>query len=733
MTTRDPLTEAALATFIEEAADMLRQFEDCLVSLARSPEDEDTLAALFRAAHTIKGSAGLFGMDAVVAFTHVVETLLDQLRSKTLQFDAGLNGILLECKDQIEALVEVGREPDATVPPDIDARGTTLVAALQKYLQGTDAAPAAAASPPTVRDEAEGVWHISLRFGADALRNGLDPAAFLRYLPTVGDVAHVTVLTDAIPAVDDMDPESCYLGFEIRLRSAAGKAEIARVFEFARDDCAIRILPPGVKVAEYLALIDALPEERDRIGEILVGCGAVLQSELDGALVTQRLRAVDATDTHQPLGAMLVEARMVPPEVVARAAAKQQKTREKKAEDARMLRVPADRLDSLINLVGELVIAGAGSNILARSRSDPRMQEATQTVSNLVERIRNEALQLRMVQIGETFARFRRTVLEIGRDLGKDIELVITGGEAELDKSVVERVGDPLMHLVRNAIDHGLESTEARIAAGKPARGTLTLNAYHESGSIVVEVSDDGKGLDRDRILQKARERGLVGQDDEPGDDQIHRLIFEAGFSTADTVSNLSGRGVGMDVVRRNIEALGGAVSIRTVRGEGTTFALRLPLTLAIIDGFLVAVGSAHYVIPLDQVLECIERPDDAIDPARRYLVVRGEVLPVLGLRERFGADHPAPSRQSVVVVRHGTDRVGVVVDRLLGELQTVIKPLGALFRRLQGIGGSTILGSGEVALILDVPGLVAAVATRDDGRAASVPTGRGMATEASR
>ena len=378
-----------------------------------------------------------------------------------------------------------------------------------------------------------------------------------------------------------------------------------------------------------------------------------------------------------------------------------------------MLRVQAEKLDRLIDLVGELVIAGASATELARQSGATQLVEATSLLSRLVEDIRDSALQLRMVQIGETFNRFNRVVRDVSHELGKDIGLVIRGGETELDKSLIEKVGDPLMHLVRNAMDHGIESQEKRQAAGKPARGRIELNAYHDSSSVVIEVSDDGGGLPYDKILAKAVAQGLVPANQSLTDEEIAALIFRPGFSTADRVSNLSGRGVGLDVVARNIQALRGTVEIKSKPGQGSRFVIRLPLTLAIIDGFLTAVGKKYFIVPLDTVVECIELPTHC---DREYLNLRGEVLPFLRLRDEFELEGEPSTRQSVVVVQYAGHKVGLVVDRLHGEFQTVIKPLGPLFRHLRGIGGSTILGSGEVGLILDVP-LLARRASRREAR----------------
>jgi two-component system chemotaxis sensor kinase CheA len=401
--------------------------------------------------------------------------------------------------------------------------------------------------------------------------------------------------------------------------------------------------------------------------------------------------------------------------VVAAALDKQKQVKDSKSAESSLIRVDAEKLDQLINLVGELTIASAGTALVAQRAGISELQEAASTLSRLVEEVRDSALTLRMVQIGATFNRFQRVVRDVSRELGKDIELVISGAETELDKTVVEKIGDPLTHLVRNSMDHGIESAEVRLANGKPAKGTLRLNAYHDSGSIVIEVGDDGGGLKKERILQKAIEKGLVAADANLTDKEIFNLIFEAGFSTADTVSNLSGRGVGMDVVRRNINALRGSIDIESEQGQGTTIRIRLPLTLAIIDGFLVGVGSSSFVIPLDLVVECIELSDEdrRAGEERNYLSLRGQVLPYMRLRDLFDVKGGQVRRENVVVVQYGNARAGLVVDALQGEFQTVIKPMGRIFSHVNGIGGSTILGSGEVALILDVPRLVQSVTAR--------------------
>lgn len=699
--------DSVLPTFIAECRELLAGMEGALLELERNPGDGDAIGATFRAIHTIKGSAGLFGFDAMVAFAHVAETVLDRARAGAIPIDDRLTALLLECGDHLGHLVAevAGEAHEATA--ERDERGARLLARLQEF---------AAAGPVVERPvEKSGgcrgldAWHISLRFAPQVLQNGMDPAAFLRYLGTLGELVHVSTLWDAMPAAAEMDPEACYLGFEIAFRSDASREAIESAFEFVRDDCRLRLIPPDGKIGEYLSLIAELPEGPDRIGEILVASGALTRSELEEAL-----RQQETVPDAPRLGQVLVEQEVVNGAVVQAALEKQQKTRDKRAGEARFVRVDAAKLEDLIDQVGELVIAGASANLLARRASDGSLNEAMSLMGRLVEQIRDRALSLRMVEIGDTFHRFQRVVRDVSREIGKDIELVISGADTELDKTVVEKINDPLLHLVRNAMDHGIEATEARLARGKPARGRVSLNAYHESGSIVIEVGDDGGGLDRERILAKGIERGLVVPGASLSDQDVFQLIFEPGFSTAAQVTNLSGRGVGMDVVKRNINALRGNIELMSRSGEGTTVRIRLPLTLAIIDGFLIEVGASSFVLPLDTVQECLELSRERAAAERTYLDLRGEVLPLVRLRQLLAVEGPPAGRENVVVVHCGGRKAGLVVDRLLGEFQTVIKPLGQIFRHLKGISGSTILGSGEVALILDVPALVEQAAGRE-------------------
>ena len=704
--------DSALQTFVLESRELLQEMESALLAAEEAQGSEEMVHAVFRAAHTIKGSAGLYGLDHVVAFTHVVESLLDHVREGGVTIDGKLIALFLSCCDHIGALIDaVDRMGGAMLAEDdpLVQAGAPLLTQLRGYMSssadGEKMAVAVGGREAEAVERIEGGdsdndnWHISLRFGRDVLRNGMDPLSFLRYLRKLGAIVGIVTVADALPPAGEMDPESCYLGFEIAFKSTADKATIEGVFEFMGEDCSIRILPPNSWISEYLRLIHELPEGDGRLGEILVRCGTVTAQELEAALNAQA-----GASSPQPIGTILVEQGSVRQPVIDAALARQEQAKAAKAQENRSIRIDAEKLDHLINLIGELVIAGASTNLIARRAQNTELQESASTLLGLVEEVRDSALQLRMVKIGATFSRFQRVVHDVAKEIGKDIGLDINGADTELDKTVVEKIADPLTHLVRNAIDHGIEPAEIRTARGKPAKGTVTLNAYHDSGCIVIEVSDDGGGLKRDRILEKAIERGLAEPGSNLSDADIYNLIFEPGFSTAEKITNLSGRGVGMDVVKRNITALRGTIAINSQEGVGTTVIVRLPLTLAIIDGFLVGLGKSMFVVPLDMIEECVEY---SAERGHDYTNLRGEVLPFIRLREIFDVGGPPARRESIVVVRYAGQKAGLVVDALHGEFQTVIKPLNKLFSQAKCISGSTILGSGEVALIVDVPALI--------------------------
>jgi two-component system chemotaxis sensor kinase CheA len=644
----------ALLTFILESRELLGEMENALLAIEQTDEKDELINAIFRAAHTIKGSAGLFSLDPVVAFTHDVESVLDQVRAGHLNMaDKSMVLLLLSCCDHMGRLVNAVASGQSEFEADLLQDGEPLSVLLQSYLAKSDLPEPQpkAIHPAPEQANVLGRWCISLKFGPDVLKNGMDPLSFIRYLGTFGKVTGLTTV-ETIPTMDGMDPEACYLGFEIEFETDAEREAIEQVFEFVRDDCTLHIVP--------VAWLNTSPLK-----------------------------------TAQPTSM---------PDQPELATGKNKQSPELVVPESRSIRVDADKLDQLINLVGGLIIAGASVNLIARKAQISELQDSISKLSMLVEEVRDSALQLRMVKIGVSFKRFQRVVHDVAHDLGKDIALCLAGEDTELDKTLIEKIADPLLHLVRNAMDHGIESPQARAAKGKAAQGTLKLNAFHDSGAIVITVQDDGAGLHRQRILDKALQRGLVESGQVLSDKEVYALVFEPGFSTAEKISNLSGRGVGLDVVKRNISALRGTVVLDSEEGVGTTVTIRLPLTLAIIDGFLVEVGKVVYAIPLDMIEECVAY---TAEPGHDYTSLRGEVLPFIRLRELFSVSGKPIRRENIVVLKYAGQKAGLVVDTLLGEYQTVIKPLGQMFNQLSCISGSTILGSGDVALILDVPSLV--------------------------
>ncbi len=721
--------DAAKGIFFTEARQLLSEVETYVLQLERDPTESEALNAAFRAAHTIKGSAGVFGFAAVTHFVHDLETVLDRVRNGELGFDERMSTLVLACRDHISTLIDLldsGHE-DGNLQPDVRAVQDDLTRQLKSYLhsehshdesaEGTKAhaqtAADSVAQASATAPAGSGHWHISVRLGKTVLSDGFDPRPIFGFLKTFGTIHRMIPVLDALPKFSDADPEQCHLGFEIHFETEQPEKEIHEAFEFISNLSTVRVIAHTCSPEAYDAFCAAAPEGVERASELMQDCGFHRPNP--------PVIAAAATDTASTPAAADKAASQAANQVIKQAAtaAKSDKPAGKSAksssQSSAFIRVPADKLDTLINLVGELVIANASTVEQAKRMNDSGMLESTSAVASLIEEIRDGALGLRMVQIGETFHRFHRVVRDLAMNLGKQITLDISGEETELDKSVVEKIGDPLMHLVRNAIDHGLETTEGRIAAGKNEVGRIGLHAYHDSGHIVIEVSDDGRGLNRERIFQKAVEKGLVPPDTQLTDQEICQLIFLPGFSTADKVTDISGRGVGMDVVRKNIEALRGTVQVRSTPGKGSVFEIRLPLTLAIIDGFLIGVGEAHYVIPLGYVRECLELSSGAIpeDRVDLHYDLRGEYLPCIRLRNIFGVNKHKPRRENIIVVSFGDTRAGLIADNLLGESQTVIKPLGSLFEANHAISGATILGSGEVALIIDVPKLVGEVSRR--------------------
>ena len=715
--------DGALQTFFAEADDLLNSMEAALLRLDEGDQDMETINEIFRAAHTIKGSAGLFGLDDIVSFTHIVENVLDRARDGKITITSDLLSIFLPCRDHIATLVEHAmheRENDA----ECLAHGKALLDSLKPWLE-----PAAQTAAPVVGSAAisassnqdashtgsdHDAWHISVRLGPDLLRNGMDPLSILRFLRTLGDITHITTISEHLPEFNNYDPEQLYLGFEITLVSNATQQQIEDAFMFVRDDSDLKIIPPRSNVEAYVNLIKSLPENPQRLGEILVKSHAITFQELDAALATQKQQA-KSTGAVGMLGDILVEEQSVPVEIVNAALDKQKKSNEKKTSgENRFIRVDAERLDILINLIGELVINRQRVDLLSSKMGNPTLIEAVTSMGNFTEAIRDAALTLRMVPIGDTFQKFKRVVRDTAKSIGKEIELEIEGAETELDRSMVEKLNDPLMHIVRNAMDHGIEAIAVRQSRNKPDSGTIKLTARHDAGNIVIGIHDDGGGLDVERIRKKAITNGILEEGVHLSRQELFQLIFHPGLSTAEQVTNLSGRGVGMDVVKRNIEELQGGIEIESEMGVGTSFSIRLPLTLAIIDGFHVTAGHIDFIVPQNTILECVDLNSLNHVKGQNCVNLRGDQVPYIRLREIFSLQPKDHSREKIVVVQFGEKRAGIVVDELHGEIQTVVKPMGPIFQALKGIGGSSLLGTGAVALILDIQQLIGFAISRE-------------------
>jgi len=640
-----------------EARELLEAIEQGLLDLADRQDDRDLVDAVFRSLHTLKGSGAMFGMEALAAFTHHCETAFDRVRKGLAPATPELITCVLNARDHMRALVE--GDPDPAV-------GDALLAELHRVLEAGDAAAAAPKAAPAAK-----TWRVRFSLPADAMANGTNPLGLLAELRDLGD-CRIVASTEAVPAIEELNPTECHLAWDVTLSGPkVSRSAIEDVFLFVMDDMVLAIEEEGA---------DEAPAEA----------------------------ATPAAEIAAPVEPTAA-ASAAPPQS-APAAADARKADEPRKNDS-TLRVPAERLDELMDRVGELVIAQSRLKQIATHSSDMALRSVSEEVERLASELRDTMMVVRMVPISTLFGRFRRLVHDLQRDTGKTIELTTEGETTELDKTIIERLADPLIHVIRNAADHGLETPEQRAAAGKPAAGKLTLAARHSGAEVVITVSDDGRGIDRERVRAKAEQNGLIQPGAMLSDAELLQLIFAPGFSTAAAVTNLSGRGVGMDVVKRTIESLRGAIDITSVPGQGSQVSLRIPLTLAIIDGLLVRVGAGRYVVPLAAVEECVElsHEQDVRSAGRSLISLRDEFVPFLRLRELFRTTTEPGQHQKVVVVSTGEARVGLVVDQIIGDHQTVIKSLSKLQADAETFSGATILGDGGVALILDVPHLVEA------------------------
>ncbi|MFH1135880.1 MAG: chemotaxis protein CheA [Pseudomonadota bacterium] len=694
-------------TFLEEARELLAELETSILAWEANPADSSIIDRVFRAMHTIKGSGAMFGFEELSGFTHQVETVLDAVRRNMTPPGSRLVDLILEARDQIKVMLEAsegGPPADETV-----TRG--LEAALLEFSRPPGRAGEAAPEPKTEADpvlpessradfKKRKTFRIRFRPHENIFRMGTNPLLLLNELRGLG-AARVIVHTDAVPPLEAYDPEACYFYWDIFLVTDQGLNAARDVFIFVEDDCTLRIDELDEEVEA-----ETSPGPGKRLGDILVDRGDVDRGKLENVLTAK-----------PPIGEMLVDAGLVSPGQVRTALLEQRHIRDA-AERRRMvvesqsIRVNSVKLDKLVNLAGEMVTVQARLSQAAAARRDPALISISEEVERLTAEFRDGAMSVRTVPIGMIFNKFKRLVRDLSHELGKEVEMETHGEETELDKNIIDRLNEPMVHLIRNCLDHGFEPPDVRSAAGKPRSGLLRISARHSGAFVLVQVRDDGAGLNVQAITNKALSLGLIGPDSDLTEAEVFNLVFTPGFSTSGRVTGVSGRGVGMDVVKKNIEALKGTIEIQSKRGLGTEITLKLPLTLAIIDGLLVVIGTEFFVIPLAVIEECVELAAKERRQAkgRRTVTVRGEMTPYIRLRERFGINENPPELEQIVIGRVGGQRIGFVVDRVIGDHQTVIKSLGPFFRQVTDVSGATILGDGTVALILDVHKLVQAV-----------------------
>lgn len=705
------MLEQISSVFLEEANELLDNLEEQLLTLEENPTDSETISAVFRAMHTIKGSSAMFGFNAISEFTHEAESAMDQVRSGIVPVSNELIDLLLKARDHIRFMLDAGQE----ITPEIMQTSQTLILAFKTYVArngGTvseDAANLTANSsqnqnPAAKTKEPDSTYRIKFRPSKKVLQNGTRPELLVKELSEMGN-ATVVSFYDSLPELSKLNAEECYFSWDVILTTQKTENDIKDVFIFLDNESSFTV-----------EKIELNPEENHKIGEILIDRNDISKTQIDSVM-----------QEHKQLGQILVEKQLVSNQQIKSALAEQQHFKAMNGENPvsgsspsqSSIRVSSEKLNSLVDLIGELVTFNARLEQLAIEKDLPVLKNLSEQSSRLAVSLRDTSLEIRMLPIGTLFSRFRRTVRDLAEQLGKQIDLVIEGAETELDKTVVEKLNDPLLHLIRNSVDHGVELPVERIANKKNPKGTVTLSAKHQTGAVVITISDDGKGLDKEAIRKKAIEKKLISEDEKISESEIFHLIFQPGFSTAKKVSNVSGRGVGLDVVKKDVLSLGGSVSIESKPNKGTSFILKIPLTLAIIDGMLTQVGNTKYIIPVNMISECLffEQTGKKSETLFPHTLVHGKDVPCIDLRKFFKVPESYLQKKEVVTINSQEGQVGIIVDKILGSHQTVIKPLGKLYQNCLGISNSTILGDGSVALILDVYKLADLVNSKETGK----------------
>ncbi len=687
-------------TYLEEAGELLAELETAVLDLEDDMENPELVNCIFRAMHTIKGSGAMFGFDEIADFAHYVETFLDKIREGELAVSKEIIDLILVSRDEINRMLNALNN----VETDEQDRRDEIIKSFAQFADGHSSGlaeeseePATPSdSPPQRSTKQQKVYRIRFKAGPDLFLHGINPLGLIAELSELGELqAHF--LPEYIPHLSDIDPEKCYLAWDMVLNTDVEENAIQDVFIFVLDKSEVQIVNISSAAEEGSGL-------QPKLGEILINRGDVSSNQVKDALTR--------------LGELLQESGAVSREKINSALSEQNTAKKYRAvSKPTSIRVPAEKLDFLVNIVGELVTTQAQLSQAATGVTSAELLCAVEGIERLSEELRDCVLGIRMLPINTLFSKFKRMVRDLASDLGKEVDFVTEGAETELDKTVIERINDPLVHLIRNCIDHGIETPEERKRMGKPPRGTVTLTATHAEGEVVIRIHDDGNGLDSEAIAAKAFEKGLIESTDNLSESYLFKLIFEPGFSTANSVTDVSGRGVGMDVVKREIDSLRGAIDITSEQGKGTEIILRLPLTLAIIDGLIVSVAKEQYVMPLHCVKECVELTRDDVEKAhgKRIIALRDELVPYIRLREEFSIKSEEHDIEQVVIVETEGTRVGVVIDEIIGEKQAVIKSLAKVFHGVEGISGATIMGDGAVALILDVAQLVRTACRREE------------------
>ncbi len=684
-------------TYREEAYELLSELEEALLYLEDNKDDMETVSRVFRALHTIKGSGSMFGFDDIASFTHNIENFYELIRNGEREVTKKIIDLTLSAKDYIHIML------DASVSGDYydEQTGETILGSLRSLMPDQadsteDKSEQADADEDEFSQRLEVTYRIKFKPDPELFQRGINPVYLIDELRAMGR-HYVAAHVSKIPVLIDMSPETCYTSWDIILTTTNDINAIHDVFIFVDTDAEITIDiidEDGIftKDTDYM-----------KLGEILIERGNLTKDDLEKVISSQK-----------KIGEILIEEGLVENRQVESALSEQQHVmdvkRQRQAEDiASTIRVASEKLDRLVNLVGELVTVQARLSQTSLERKDAELTNIAEEVEHLASELHDITMSIRMVPIGTTFTKFKRLVRDLSAELGRDVILTTIGGETELDKTVIERLNDPLIHIIRNSLDHGIENPDIRESVGKNRKGLINLKASHSGADVLIEISDDGAGLDIEAIRSRAIEKGVITADIDLSKHEILNLIFSAGFSTAKRVTDVSGRGVGMDVVKRSIDMLRGTVEVDSHKGTGTTISLRIPLTLAIIDGLLVSLGSDFYVLPLSSIDECVEITIKEINEAhgRNLVNVRKEMVPYVRLRERFSIEGDRPEREQVVIAMVNDMRIGFAVDNVIGEHQTVIKSLSRVYKNVRGISGATILGNGTVALILDMPRII--------------------------